>query len=126
MEKEYKIFELGEAILDKNCYKYEIPGLDGIYSNEDNELKRFGSGIVGLLRAPDRYKGYCQLYFANRSQKEDENIIIEFYPAYTKDGEPILIKTPIESPFVVFCTEAKLIECQVTLAGYLIYSIGGW
>lgn len=123
----YKVFELGDISTDGTWTTQGIIGLDEIYTRDGAQC----SGAVGLLYADDEYPGCCQMFYTWRSQPDNNgDLRIEFYPAYTKDGDYILIKTPTETPYVIFNSVGIGWKDKRTMEqdkiGYLTYKTNGW
>lgn len=123
----YKIFELGDISTDGDWTSQEVIGLNEIYTRDGNTC----SGAVGLLHADDEHPGCCQMFYTWRSQPDSNgDLRVEFYPAYTKECDYILIKTPTETPYVIFNSTGIGWKDKRTMEqdkiGYLTYKTNGW
>lgn len=129
MEKKYKIFELGEPKKGNDQWTdIEVIGLDQLYADVGKHAHPC-DGAVGLLYSHE-YPGCCQMYYTWRSQpEEDGELRIEFYPAHTKDGDYVLIKTPNETPLMFYnsrITGFNKETLESTRVGILTYKTNGW
>jgi hypothetical protein len=94
-------YNIKQFLKDDKYTRYLVPGLNRIYHKYGNGELTAIDGAVALLKNPD-YPGYCMLMYCYCEVENGNEFNIRFTPAYTRNGERVLIKYPHDCTFCVF------------------------